>query len=342
MSEDTQTRDTPENETGALLCATSEEAAAHATVLNWLTTLDSRPHQEDFLSKRYAGTCQWFLESPEYQTWLSNNEQTLFCTGHRGVGKTILTAVVVDDLGRRFAADPTVGIAYMYYISSLEETLLSLLKQLVSGQSPLPHIVQELYSSHQSTGTRPSLAEIKVALYSVVQKKSRVFIVLDTVDGWHVCNDCPFAVTQELFSMQAECRTNMFATARQASGFTMWFNDCPSFEIRSSDEDMGNYLDSLISQMPVVREDPLLQEEIKSRILKVSDGTFCLTENNFRSLLDISTTSQMRKALDKLEARPNTSKKGSINLYNRIQHQGQNVKGLAKKALTWISHTKDR
>ena len=46
--------------------------------------------------------------------WLDTDKQTLFCPGIPGAGKTIITAVVVNDLATRFADDLDIGIAYIY------------------------------------------------------------------------------------------------------------------------------------------------------------------------------------------------------------------------------------
>ena len=54
----------------------------------------------------------WTQESS--RRWLKNDSQTLFCPGIPGAGKTILTAIVIDDLYTRFQNDASIGIAYLY------------------------------------------------------------------------------------------------------------------------------------------------------------------------------------------------------------------------------------
>jgi hypothetical protein len=80
-------------------------------ILDWLTPIDYAPQQSDFLSRREVGTGQWLLDSAEFQDWLGTEKKTakktLFCPGIPGAGKTILTAVVIDDLMTRFANNPT-------------------------------------------------------------------------------------------------------------------------------------------------------------------------------------------------------------------------------------------
>jgi hypothetical protein len=72
------------------------------SILDWLTTIDYAPQQNDFINQRQAGTGQWFLDSAEYQAWLKTDKRILFCPGIPGAGKTILTSIVIDDLDTRF------------------------------------------------------------------------------------------------------------------------------------------------------------------------------------------------------------------------------------------------
>jgi hypothetical protein len=83
-------------------------------VLDWLTPVNYGPQQSDFINRRQPGTGQWLLDSPEFQTWLNAENQTLFCPGIPGSGKTILTSIVVDYLYSKCQIDPSIGIAYIY------------------------------------------------------------------------------------------------------------------------------------------------------------------------------------------------------------------------------------
>lgn len=105
-------------------------------ILDWLTPTNYSSQQHDILDRRQPGTGQWFLESPEYTTWLQLAGQTLFCPGIPGAGKTTLTSIVIDNVTRGYQADSGIGIAYIYcdFRRQTEQTLghflATLLKQL--------------------------------------------------------------------------------------------------------------------------------------------------------------------------------------------------------------------
>ncbi len=52
----------------------------------------------DFIRRQQPGTGQWFLASPEYQAWRDGDKQVLFCPGIPGVGKIIITAIIINNL----------------------------------------------------------------------------------------------------------------------------------------------------------------------------------------------------------------------------------------------------
>ncbi|RYO87951.1 hypothetical protein DL766_010235 [Monosporascus sp. MC13-8B] len=71
-------------------------------ILDWITPIDYTPQQNDYFSRRQAGTGEWLLDSTEYQAWLKTDGQTLFCPGIPGAGKTILASVVIENIDGRF------------------------------------------------------------------------------------------------------------------------------------------------------------------------------------------------------------------------------------------------
>jgi hypothetical protein len=111
-----------------------QENQEHKAILNWLTPIDFLSQQHDFIARRQEGTGTWLLDSTEYQSWRETKNQTLFCPGIPGAGKTILTSIVVNELTARFFNDPTIGITYVYCNfrrqdeQKIDDLLASLLK----------------------------------------------------------------------------------------------------------------------------------------------------------------------------------------------------------------------
>lgn len=249
----------------------------HQAILDWLTRGDYTSEQHDFISRRQAGTGQSLLGSDEFRNWLDTDKQTLFCPGIPGAGKTILTSIVIEELARRFANDPTVGIAYLYCNfrrkddQKAQDLLMSILKQLSEKNHSLPDSVTSLYKQHKEKRTRPSSDEISKSLQSVASTFSRVFIVVDALDECQTSGGCRQALLTEIFNLQTRTKTNLFATSRFIPEITNRFKGSTTLEIRADDKDVRLYLDSRISQAG----QGLLEthrEEIKTEITRVVDG----------------------------------------------------------------------
>ncbi|RYP09021.1 hypothetical protein DL764_001517 [Monosporascus ibericus] len=314
------------------------------TILDWITPIDYAPQQSDIINQRQPRTGQWLLDSAEYQNWLKDDKQTLFCPGIPGAGKTILTSIVVENLMARFGNDKNIAVAFLYCNfrreddQKAEHLLGSLLKQLAQGRSPLPESVASLYDSHENKRTRPSFDETTRALQSVAALYSRVFIVIDALDECQTTDGCRTRLLSELFSLQAKYGTNLFTTSRFIPEVTEMFSKSTSLEIRASVEDVGRYVDGHISHLPsFVGRNPELQEEIKTGIVKAIDGMFLLAKLHLNSLVGKRSPKAVRAALTKLPTGSEAYDDAYESAMERIESQGTDPEELAKEVLSWIT-----
>ncbi|KAH8586052.1 ankyrin repeat protein, partial [Bisporella sp. PMI_857] len=316
-------------------------------ILDWLTPVDYVPQQSDFINRRQAGTGEWFLDSPEFHTWLNKEGQTLFCPGIPGAGKTILTSIVVDDLCNKFHIDSTTGIAYVYCSfrrqdeQTAKDLLTSVLKQLAQGQSLLPDSIRSLYDKHKNRRTRPSFDEVTEVLQSVAAMYSRLFIVVDALDECQTSNGCRARFLADILNLQAKYRANIFATSRIIPEIMEKFQGSISLEIRASEQDVRKYVNGQISHLPYfVGRNPELQEKIKSEIVKVVDGMFLLAQLHLHSLIGKRSPKSVRAALERLPTGSEAYDQAYKDAMERIERQVKNREELAKQILQWVTCAK--
>ncbi|KAK4656916.1 hypothetical protein QC762_0040510 [Podospora pseudocomata] len=339
-----------------LTCAFASGNAALTEVLDWLTKIDYGPQQSDYLKRRQPGTGQWLLDSEKFKGWLSASNQTLFCPGIPGAGKTILTSVVVDHLGSKFHNDPKIGIAYIYFNfqrqdkQTIDDLLASVLKQIAESQPSVPGSVKDLFDKHMFKRTRPLLDETLRVLQSVAATCSRVFIVVDALDECQTSEGCRRRFLSELFNLQKMHGINIFATSRSITEIVDRFKTSISLEIRASTADVAQYLEGHISQLPsFVQQDRRLREEITAGISEAVDGMFLLaqiylnllydkmTPNDIRSTLEVfRNQGQGRAEIQKVEALTSAYDQAMM----RIVGQMPGCKKLAMEVLTWITCAK--
>ena len=251
-------------------------------ILDWLTPVDYAPQQIDFIGRRQEGTGQWLLNSKEFQEWVNQDKQTLFCPGIPGAGKTIITSIVVEHLWAKFQNDTNVGVAYVYcnYQRHDEQKpaalLASLLKQLVQERSSVPENVKGLYELHNGKRTRPSVDEISKILHSVISKYSKTFIIIDALDECQASDGNRDKLLAEIFDLQVKARASLFATSRFIPEIARQFERSVSLEIRASDDDIQRYLDARIPQLlrSGISKYAALQDTIRREILNAVDGMY--------------------------------------------------------------------
>ncbi|KAK2666763.1 Nucleoside phosphorylase superfamily [Fusarium oxysporum f. sp. vasinfectum] len=259
------------------------------------------------------GTGEWFLDSPQFLKWRDSPNQTLFCPGNPGAGKTIITSIIIDHLEKLFSNDKSVGIAYVYCDfrrqdeQTAKELLMNLLKQLLHRLPTLPESVESLHSKHKTKGSRPPLEEILTALLSLTKLFSRVFVLVDALDECRVTDDTRSRFLGGVFELQATSKINILATSRPIAEILGNFENKMSLEIRAADKDIRLFVTCNISYLPSFIRGNGLGEMVENKIADSATGEyavklprFLLARFHFDSLRDKYSVAQVNKALAKL------------------------------------------
>lgn len=246
--------------------------------LDWLSHENFGALHSDIIKNRSQDTGQWFLESDEYQTWLSGDQQTLFCPGIPGAGKTMIMAIVIDDLMSRYYNDRSIGVAFVYYnfrrqeSQGLDALLSSLLRQLSSRCSSVPEAVSELYQKHAKSHSRPSCDELSSALHSEISRFRRAFIVVDALDEYIVSGKHN-ALPTVLSRMQTDSQLNLIATSRHIPEIEAIFEGQPCLEISAKAGDLASYLMEATRRFPPnMQADDKLHLEIRAQLIEICQG----------------------------------------------------------------------
>lgn len=264
-----------------------EDHREKVAILDWLTQVDYTSLQSEYIRKPLAGTGLGLLNSPEYQKWLQNDKRSLFFLDAPGTGKTVVTSVVVENLTTHFRNEKSIGVAYLYCDlqrkneQQADHLLASLLQQLVQGLPSLPNCVKSLYGYHKDKGTYPSLSEISRTLQSVAAKYLRVFIVVDALDECQESNQCRSIFLSQLSYLQANTRSNIFATSRPIPDSIKILEGVAMMKTSGTDEDVKSYIDAYLPELQLFDQTnqglsketkEKYKHEIRTTITSVADG----------------------------------------------------------------------
>ena len=249
----------------------------YRVIMDWLSSTNFPTDQTDIIARRQEGTGKWFVESPEFTSFLEGGKKTLFCPGIPGAGKTMISAIAIDHIWEAFQGD-NVGVAYIYnnYNRQEEQTstklLAAILKQLVQGRPSYGEPVTALHKQHAGRGTRPSFDEIRTAIHSVLNSYSRAYIIIDALDECTDTDGTRSNLIDAVHSLQTKADIRLMVTSRFGSGAEDLLEGALELEIQANEADVKQYVASRLDQFPkFVRDDKELQAEIQDGIVQAVD-----------------------------------------------------------------------
>ncbi|KAI5782081.1 hypothetical protein DFH27DRAFT_579715 [Peziza echinospora] len=315
-------------------------------ILAWLSDLNFWTRQIDILTKREAGTGQWFLNNTAFLEWVGGAKPTLLCLGIPGAGKTILASITIDLLERSSQRDEKIAVAFVY-CSYKEETQQSassltdcIMHQLVLATSdPVPYeAILALYIAHEQRRTRPSQLEQLTTLRAIIPVFSRVYVVIDALDEVSTTEREAFiAVIKRL----AELGASVLITSRHIPEIEWSFKATSStaLEIIASTNDVKSFLRGQLQRKAKLERltinNPGLALEIIDSIAENAKGMFLLAQLHIEAVAECVNSNELREAMRRL---PGGLDATYDNALERISSQGPRRLGLAKTILMWITY----
>ncbi|KAL4905787.1 hypothetical protein BDW74DRAFT_12781 [Aspergillus multicolor] len=330
----------------------SQRMEEEEKILKWLSDLDFRAKQTDYIRRRQPGTSEWLSQTAEFRHWVNTPGEMLFCHGIPGAGKTITAAVVVDHLAMQFGSDKSIGIAYIYFdfreIHEIEELFINLLMQLASQSLDLPEVVKDLHEKHKSQATRSLDWEISSANQCVTATFSKVFIVVDALDVCPDTEDYRNMAVDELLKLRTTNSVSLLVTSRPSPDILETFSGEVHIEIQATKEDIEAYVHGHLRSLPrFIQRNLDLQQKITSSISKAADGMFLLAQLYLQALGNAVTPREIKELLVQFQKQPPDQPGGDRRLemlskaydatMGRIQQLPSSQRQLSQAVLMWIT-----
>ncbi|KAI0534365.1 hypothetical protein GGR58DRAFT_520462 [Xylaria digitata] len=311
-------------------------------LLDWITRVDFRSQQMQILREWHQGSGRWLLASREFQKWLQTRREFLYCQGIPGVGKTVLTAAVIQHIEAQFSNDINMGFAYIYCNFSrhkeqtLDYFLATLTRQLVQRQFPPPGTIRKYYNSHKTRGTRPTTREFSSMLRSALSSFDRTFIVIDALDECGV--NVRGGLMSEVLDLQTSYDLNVLVTSRPVGDMAAACDHGLHLPIISHQEDVESYLRSRMHKHNPDLFDIDFRRIVTAHITETAENMFLLAKLQINVLIDFPTQDDVLRGLNNLV-------KGAAGLeaiYNQLLDRSlqQQSGPLAKRILQWILHAR--
>ncbi|RJE19111.1 Phosphorylase superfamily [Aspergillus sclerotialis] len=306
-----------------------------------LSPIDDLLLHDAILEKHCKGTGEAFLQSSQFKTWVDSENQTLFCPGIPGSGKSVFASTVVDHLQELFMHENYVQTAYIYcdfqkrHYQSARNILGSLVKQLTVTLD-LPEAVQVLDRNYKEHG-RVSLVDIWRALNEVAGFFSRLFIIIDALDEVNINIGSHKRILSAISQLRIRHKINLLVTSRPVPAISGLFKDALSMDIRADRNDVKKYVSSFLGRFPpFIFKNGELQKQIIDSIADSAEGMFSLAALNLSSLTSKETPKAIRFGLKTLTDE-NTAYESLYNsTLQRIENEPSDRETFAKDAISLV------
>lgn len=221
-------------------------------------------------------TGQWLLESEEFGDWISGRRMNLIGVGIPGAGKTVLASVVIQHLLDRFNNDPTVGVAFAYCdnhhqgFTDAPRLLDTIIRQLIQKLHPPPSGVELLAPTSASFPQYLAYQRLIEAIPLVFGQYTRVFVVIDAIDGNLDDESCRDLYFREF---AAEVNLQLFLTTKHVPKHFAGPLFAAQIELRATVSDLSAYVRHRFqmssSLVKIIAE---VQEDVEKWVIHISDG----------------------------------------------------------------------
>ena len=244
---------------------------------DWLSPFDFRAIQQELLHRSHPGTGKWMLESDKFQQWSSSHNETLWCPGIPGAGKTYLASIVIDYLQRQTSSEGQGAVLCLFcnFNEHANQTAYkfmgALLKQLTQASRTLSSGIRNIYDKRETVG-RSDFRVLADAFRTELKRYSKTFIVIDALDEVSESADIRTVLLEELRS----CPVNLLVTSRHDPTIEKQFSEAQHCEIHATDEDIRSYICERIGREDrlsrQIRRVPSLEDDIPARIVGSAKG----------------------------------------------------------------------
>jgi hypothetical protein len=265
--------------------------------------------------KRVTDTCEWLLAQEQYSAWYSTEGQKLLClVGDPGIGKTMLSCFLVDELLEKARKTPESRVLYYFCDNKNEKRRTStaiirgLILQLLRQQPMLFKHIQPEYDQ-----IREPLFESIDALWRIFLAMLRdpsageIYAVIDALD------ECETESRQELLEclpdLISDARTpalKLIITSRPGAGLEEMSVDLQSIlaylrvDSGKINVDLSRFINARVEELSKKKGLSLELTELARRKLTSHAGGTFLWVSLVINDLSKTTTSKFREKLNRL------------------------------------------
>jgi nucleoside phosphorylase len=248
----------------------------HSKMMHWLSSVNFWGKQVDLFERAQRGTGRWIFEDERFKSWLTGPPRLLWCQGDAGVGKTILSAIIIDHLSSTLKSKD-IGIAWLYIdyrerdLQTLETLFTNLLVQLLKQRGEISKSMMKSLGFNWE-GAKPTPAEYRSWLQEEILKFDRTIVIIDALDELRTKELCKQFIN-ELQSLSPPI--HLLVTSRPDRELHFLRRDSTEIEVQPREDDVVLYIECRLKNSRQLWDhilaDPSLKELTIEMLTKAND-----------------------------------------------------------------------
>ncbi|KAK8246904.1 hypothetical protein HDK90DRAFT_24575 [Phyllosticta capitalensis] len=310
--------------------------------LHFISPLDFESIHKETLRKRCPGTGDWLLEHESFEDWFDNQDaQLLWCHGPPGVGKSMLSSIVMDHIQSHPTTMPeSVGKAFVSFrYDQLEsqdpaKVIAAILKQLAMQQKEFPVELVDFFSDHYKNARHPSAEKCTEMIATLGSRFAQTLIVMDALD------ECDEGPRERILNLIPEFKAKVFITSRPEPSIREAFNQIavPDFEIdtKTTQEDIQKYVTGYLKSLtrPL---DGDIEVEIADALISRANGSFLWVHLQLETIRRQKNPKDIRRVLQNLPRGLNDT---YARILKKIEDQDETLRDLGFSCLLWVLNSR--
>ena len=257
----------------------------HKKIHRWLSAPDPSSNYNKALRIRHAFTGDWFLKTDTFEDWLSKPGHLVWLHGIPGCGKTILSATIIQRTEDYCQSRSGSVLLYFYFDfndteKQLHEKMIrSLIVQLSSQSTRIPHTLESLYESSKNGERQPRYDLLLATLHQMMTYFEETYLVLDALDECLERQELLFCIDE--LTHWKDANLHILTTSRKEKdieeSIAPFCDECGKICIQSGlvNDDIRMYVHGRLNTdrgLKRWQDKPNIQLEIENTLMDRADG----------------------------------------------------------------------
>ncbi|KAB2568802.1 hypothetical protein DBV05_g12524 [Lasiodiplodia theobromae] len=239
---------------------------------------------EDSFRKHFSlhqdGTGVWFLESSEFDKFMSTPNSRLWVYGIPGAGKSVLSAMIIDHISTQRTEHIALAFFFCEYFNTATQTCRNIFRSIakqLSLQNPTAlETLEKFFNDETNLGQLDFEPEDGELLKLIVQMSTNFDNTIIVIDGLDECQENRAAVVESLAQLSSDgvgSIKTLFAS-RKESDINERLTSFENLSISASKADVRLYVAAQLKSRfrRMCEKDPALSEQILTVLVDKSEG----------------------------------------------------------------------